>query len=78
MLSLFYECSYLEYVRIYAIYRVTRAECVIRFLMAASQKYVNTNSISRLVGRFPEPSCGFAEHVGTVSGNVYCETSEWR
>jgi len=42
LFSLFCEYIHLEYVRIHVIYRVTRAEYVIRIRMAASQEYVNT------------------------------------
>ena len=42
--SLFYEYFNLEYVRIYAIYRVTQAECIIRICMAASQEYVKKST----------------------------------
>jgi len=46
--SLFYEYSNLECVHIYIIYRVNQGGYVIRILVAASQKYVNTYSTRRV------------------------------
>jgi len=40
--SLLFEYSYLESVRIYVIYRAAQAEYVIRIRMAASPEYGNT------------------------------------
>jgi len=48
MFSLFYEYNNLEYVHIHVIYRVHEAGCVIHFLVAASQEYVNTYSTRRV------------------------------
>ena len=58
--SLFCEYIDLKYVRVPVIYRVTQAESDIRFLVAASQEYVNTFS-TRGVNR-----CLFSGSVGSA------------
>jgi len=48
IISLLYEYSNLKCIRIYVIYMVTQAECVIRIRMTAPQEYVNTYSTRRV------------------------------
>ena len=48
MISLLYEYSNLEYIRIYVIYRVTEAAYVICIRMTAPREYVNTYSTRRV------------------------------
>jgi len=53
--SLFCEYMTLEYVRVYVMYRVDQAECVICILVATSQEYVNTYSTRGPLTPSPEP-----------------------
>jgi len=49
--SSFYEYSNLEYEHVPVYYRVHQAEYVIRFLLAASNEYVNTYSTRTMRGQ---------------------------
>ena len=64
MVSLFYEYSNLESVRIYGMYRVTQAEYVICIRMATSQEYVNTYSTLRVRSQiYPSNALSILIHV---------------
>jgi len=51
ILSLFFEYTHLEYIRIYAIYRVNQAEYGIHILVVAPQEYANIGLTHKARGK---------------------------